>query len=163
MAHTKKIANDNLFIRNINNEFQQTIVNVKYHLIQFCPFQILRDRGNGRPMPLKQQAGRGDHAEVNRRVRGAEGPVRIEMEGGASEIQRLAAYGCKQSCLPRYGHAALSGKRDNNFQMVGILDISKITPDYTAVPPLIIVYKLFLLLYFTSGTRTRRGWKKYSC
>ena len=85
-------------------------------------------------MPIEQQAGRSDHAQVNRRVRGAEGPVRIQMEGGASQVQRVAPYNCKQSRVPGYGHAALPGKRDNNFQMVGILDISKITPDYTAVP-----------------------------
>ena len=76
-------------------------------------------------MPIEQQASGGDNAEVNRRVRGAEGPLRIKMEGGTSKIQRIAAHGCKQSCLPGHGHAAVSGKRDNNLQMVGILDISK--------------------------------------
>ena len=86
-------------------------------------------------MPIKQQAGGGNNGEANGRVRGAEGPVRLKMEGGSPKIQPITAHGGKQSCLPGYQHATVPGKRDNNLQMVGILDISKITPEYTAVPP----------------------------
>ena len=86
-------------------------------------------------MALKQQGGGGNNGEANGRVRGAEGPVCLKMEGGSPKIQPIAAYGGKQSCIPGYQHATVPGKRDNNLQMVGILDISKITPDYTAVPP----------------------------